>query len=177
MKWYLLVGKHSEVSWFPREFEFFLGDVLMPSRPGILVSSSLDIKPTITSKGSQSKEQPEVVSPTQVAADPLLPSSFLWVFIRARNNLLFLRFSYTVVLLKNPKPYLLRNKPQQAKSPWTFYICLMYNNEVQGHGIPLFCQVISHIGKDDFRERQWCWTENYVYSLVLLQFFITKVSS
>lgn len=74
---------------FHRSSQFFLDGVLISSHPGILVSSSLDIEPTTTSKGNKNKEQPEVVSHTQVAEDPFLPSSFLWVFIRARNNLLF----------------------------------------------------------------------------------------
>lgn len=30
----------------------------------------------------------------------------------------------------------------------------MRNNEVQAHGIPLFCQVISYIGKVDFRKKK-----------------------
>lgn len=162
---------------FHRSSQLFLDAVLVPSHSGVLVSSSLYVKPTITSKGNKNKEQPEVVSCTQVATDPFLPSSFLWVFIRARNNLLFLRFSYTVFEKKTSKPYQLRNKPQQTKSPGTFCLCSIHNNEVQARGIPLFCQVISYIGKDDFRERQWHWTENDVYSLVLLQcFIITKVS-
>lgn len=48
---------------------------------------------------------------------------------------------------------------------------------MQAHGIPLFCQVISYIGKVDSRKRQWCWTENDIYSQILLHhFIITKVS-
>lgn len=59
----------------------------------------------------------------------------------------------------------------------------MRNNEVQAHGIPLFCQVISYIGKVDFRKKkkskkQWCWTINGFCSLVsVLLLYYQKVLS